>query len=302
MDLLASARIYTRVVELGSISAAAREFEMGQPAVSERIDKLEKYLGAKLLLRSARTLVCTEEGRTFYDHSKRLLVTADATITSILNQEPGNIRGRVRIASAQCFGEIVLPRALLHARQKHPQLQLDLVLNDAVVDPVTEGVDISIRLGSLGEGGFVAHPLGQVNRVLVAAPSFIEAHGPIDTPAHLAHHPFIRVKGIFSNNRLALKHPTEGLQQITINTACTTSHWRPMYELIQAGSGIGVVQQPACVQALKQGRLIQLLPQYVVPPFDAHALVHAHRPTAPRIRAVLEVLKKEVPLLLKGKH
>ncbi|MEK7943969.1 LysR family transcriptional regulator [Pigmentiphaga sp. YJ18] len=300
MDLLSAARIYTQVVELGSISAVARELDLGHASVRERIEKLEEFLQVRLLSRDANGLVCTEEGKTFYNHCKTLLAAADAAVAVVRQGEQEDIRGSVRIASAQCFGEIVLPAILLRIRIAYPKLHLDVILNDAVVDPVTEGVDISLRVGSLAEGSFVAHPLGQIGRVLVAAPSFIERHDSIETPDDLVRHPFIRVNGIFPNDRVPLSHPEKGVRQARIQTSCTTSHWRPMYELIQSGCGIGVVQQPACIDALRKGSLVQLLPEYTVPPFPIHALVHAHRPTASRVRAVLDQLKKDVPAALEG--
>ncbi|WP_275922662.1 LysR substrate-binding domain-containing protein, partial [Burkholderia sola] len=94
--------------------------------------------------------------------------------------------GTIRLAAPQCFGEVVLPGVLMQIRTAYPKLHIDLVLNDDIVDPVTEGVDISIRVGQLGDGGFVAYALGAVGRVLVAAPSYLERHGPIDTKADLA--------------------------------------------------------------------------------------------------------------------
>ncbi|MGS0891569.1 LysR family transcriptional regulator [Burkholderia stagnalis] len=297
MDLLAAMRIYVRVVERGTMSGAARDLDMGQPAVSERIEKLEKHLGTRLLMRSARTLACTEEGRIFYERSKELLDAAEDTIASVSKTE-NTLSGTIRIAAPQCFGEVVLPRALLRIRTAYPRLRIDLVLNDNVVDPVTEGVDISIRLGQLDDGGFVAHPIGQVGRMLVAAPSYLERHGPIETIADLANHPFIRVKGLFANEQVPLQRADRTLEHARIRTVMTTSHWRPMYDTIVAGGGIGVVQQPACATAFAQGSLVEILPRYTIAAYALNALVRAQRPLPPRVRAIVELLKQDIPALL----
>ncbi|CAB3669791.1 LysR family transcriptional regulator [Achromobacter pestifer] len=304
MDLLATVRIFTRVVERGSMSGAARELEMGQPAVSERIHKLETFLGAKLLMRSARTLTCTDEGQLFYDCGRELLAAADRAITAVSSKKEA-VAGAVRLASAQCFGEVVLPHVLMRVREQYPKLHLDLVLNDAVVDPVTEGVDISIRLGQLGEGGYVAHPLGYVHRTLVAAPAYLARHGQLESPADIRKHDFIRVKGIFGNELLPLVRANGPVENFPISTILVISHWRPMFEMISAGAGIGVVQQPACLPALRQGKLVELLPQYRVPSFPINVLVQATRPMPPRIRAIIDILKSEVPFVLRqgeGSH
>ncbi|AOL06487.1 MULTISPECIES: LysR family transcriptional regulator [Burkholderia] len=297
MDLLATMRIYVRVVERGTMSGAARDLDMGQPAVSERIERLEKHLGTRLLLRSARTLTCTEEGRIFYERSKALLEAADEAVASVSKTENA-LDGTIRLAAPQCVGEVVLPGVLMHVRTAYPNLHIDLVLNDDIVDPVTEGVDISIRVGQLGDGGFVAHPVGTVGRRLVAAPSYLERHGPIDTTADLANHPFIRVKGVFASERLPLQRDGDALDYARIRTIMTTSHWRPMFDTIVAGGGIGVVQQPACADALAAGTLVELLPRYVIPDFALNVLVHAQRPLPPRVRAVVDLLKHDLPPLL----
>lgn len=298
MDLLATMRIYVRVVERGTMSGAARDLDMGQPAVSERIEKLEKFLGTRLLMRSARTLTCTEEGRVFYERSKELLDAAEDTIASVSRVEQ-TLSGTIRLASPQCFGEVVIPKALMHIRTLYPRLHIDLVLNDSIVDPVTEGVDISIRLGQLGDGGFVAHPIGEVERVLVAAPSYLARFGPIENKTDLVNHPFIRVKGIFANEQLPLQGEDKTLEYARIQTVMTTSHWRPMFDTILAGGGIGVVQQPACLNAFAQGRLVEVLPRYTIPAFALNALVQAQRPLPPRVRVIVDLLKQEIPALLK---
>lgn len=297
MDLLATMRIYVRVVERGTMSGAARDLDMGQPAVSERIDKLEKFLGTRLLMRSARTLNCTEEGRIFYARSKELLEAVEDTIAAVSKTE-NTLVGTIRLAAAQCFGEVVMPQALMQIRTAYPRLHIDLVLNDNIVDPVTEGVDISMRLGQLGDGGFVAHPIGEVGRVLVAAPSYLDRFGPIETKSDLASHPFIRVKGIFANEQLPLQDEDKTVEYARIQTVMTTSHWRPMFDTIVAGGGIGVVQLPACITAFQHGKLVEILPRYTIPDYALNALVQAQRPLPPRVRAVVDLLKKEVPLLL----
>ncbi|CAB3750621.1 LysR family transcriptional regulator [Burkholderia sp. MSh2] len=297
MDWLATMRIYVRVVERGTMSGAARDLDMGQPAVSERIERLERQLGTRLLMRSARTLACTEEGRIFYERSKELLEAADDAIASVAKTENA-LDGTIRIAAPQCFGEVVLPAVLMQVRTTYPGLRIDLVLNDDIVDPVTEGVDLSIRVGQLGDGGYVAHPVGTVGRLLVAAPSYLERHGPIATKDDLASHPFIRVKGIFASERLPLQRDGDTLEYARIRTVMTTSHWRPMFDTIAAGGGIGVVQHPACAAALAAGTLVALLPRYAVPDFALNVLVHAQRPLPPRVRAVVDLLKQAIPPLL----
>lgn len=298
MDLLATIRIYLRVVERGTISGAARDLDMSQPSVSERIEKLERFLSARLLVRSARKLTCTAEGRTFYEQGKHLLDAAEMTINSVTLSD-GQIQGSLRLAAPQCLGEIVVPKTLMNVRAAYPDLLIDLTLNDNIADPVTEGVDISLRLGRLNEnGGYIAFPLGWVARKLVAAPSYLAMHGPVETPADLAFHPFIRLKTVYANDHVPLMRENGPIAQTRIKTALTVSHWRPMYNLVLSGGGIGILQHPACAKALAQGRLVELLDGYRIPPLPLNALIPPLRPLPLRVRAVLDLLKRDIPGLL----
>jgi DNA-binding transcriptional LysR family regulator len=297
MNLLEAMRIYVRVVERGSISSAARDLNIGQPAVSERIERLEKYLGCRLLLRSARAFNCTPEGLSFYERSKKILCAVEQAIAEVSNDEQ-ELRGTIRIAAPHCFGETVVPEALKLVHVTYPHLELDLVLNERVVDLVTEGVDISFRLGQLGEGAFIACKLGQVGRMLVAAPKYLEEHGPISEPCDLVKHSFIRVQGMFGSEQLPLKHVDNVVESTPIRSVVKTSHWRPMYEMITAGVGIGVFEEPACVDALSDGRLIRILPQFNVPAFDLNVLFQAQRPIPPRVRMIVALLKRCTPDIL----
>ncbi|WP_213765394.1 LysR family transcriptional regulator [Caballeronia sp. dw_19] len=291
MNLLEAMRIYVRVVERGSISGAARDLNMGQPAASERIERLEKYLGCRLLLRSARAFNCTPDGLTFYERSKGILHAVEQALAEVSNDEQV-LRGTIRIAAPHCFGETVVPQALTLVRAAYPQLNLELVLNDRIVDLVTEGVDVSFRLGPLGEGAFIARQLGQVGRILVAAPGCLSQHGPIAEPSDLVKHPFIRVQGMFGTDQLPLRQVATIVENVPIHTAVKTSHWRPMYEMILSGAGIGVLEEPACVDALADGRLVRILPQFEVLPFDLNVLIQAQRPVPPRVRMIVAMLKK----------
>lgn len=291
MDLLAAMRIFVRVVERGSLSAAARDLGIGQPAVSERIQQLERQLGVSLLRRSTRAVSCTEEGSLFYERCKRVIEAAEDACAAVSPDQQA-LRGVLRIAVPQGLGEVALPVLLQRLREQQPQLRIDLILNDRVVDPVTEGVDISLRLGQPGEGNFIARRLGHVRRVLVAAPSYLARHEAPDTPHALVAHPFIRVLGLFGDGQLPLIGARRQSRiSVPISVAMSVSHWRPVYELLQSGAGIGVLQEPVCADALAAGRLTRVLPDYTVPGFDLHALIPAARPIPSKTRVFLALLE-----------
>ncbi|MEQ5840882.1 LysR family transcriptional regulator [Paraburkholderia acidicola] len=294
MDLLAAMRIFVRVVERGNLSRAAKDLGLGQPAVSDRIERLEQHLGVKLLLRSTRALSCTDEGSLFYQKSKVVLDAADEAQAAVT---VGNkiVRGRIRIAAPHGLGDVVLPDIIAVIRDQNPELHIDLILNDEVTDPVTEGVDISLRLGQMGDGNFVARRLGHIRRVLVASPEYVEKHGLPKEPTELVGHPFIRVAGLFGDGQLHLLHRHEAARSTPINIVASVSHWGPVYQLLLNGVGIGVLQEIVCLDALKTGKLIRLLPNYLVPGFDLHALLPVVRPVPTKTQLVVKMLEEHLP-------
>ncbi|KVM67813.1 LysR family transcriptional regulator [Burkholderia ubonensis] len=294
MDLLAAMRIFVRVVERGNLSRAAKDLGLGQPTVSDRVERLERFLGVRLLLRSTRAVSCTDEGILFYQRSKIVLDAADEA-RAVVTLGNKIVRGRIRIAAPHGLGEVVLPEILTVIREHHPQLYIDLILNDEITDPVTEGVDISLRLGPISDGNFVARRMGHVRRVLVASPSYIEKHGLPEEPTDIVGHPFIRVTGLFNDGQLRLMSPSKSVRPTPINIVISTSHWRPVYELLLNGAGIGVLQEHVCVDALASGRLVRLLPDYTVPGFDLHALLPVTRPVPSKTQVVMKILEEYLP-------
>jgi DNA-binding transcriptional LysR family regulator len=290
VNLLEAMRIYVRVVERGSISGAARDLDIGQPAVSERIERLEKYLGCQLLLRNARTFQCTPEGSIFHERSKTVLGAVEQALAEVANDEQ-IVKGTIRIAAPHCFGETILPEGLKRVMADYPRLDIELALNDKIADLVTEGVDISFRLGPLGDSAYIAWPLGQIRRLLVASPDYLRQHDPIVSPTQLANHSFIRVKGSFDADQLPLSSDANIVDSAMIRTAIKTTHWRPMYEMVLAGVGIGVLEEPAAVSAICEGRLVRVLPGYDVPPLALNLLIRPQRPVPARVRKIVDTLK-----------
>ncbi|WP_433705708.1 LysR family transcriptional regulator [Paraburkholderia sacchari] len=293
MNLLEAMRIYVRVVERGSISGAARDLNIGQPAVSERIERLEKFLGCRLLQRNARAFKCTPEGTIFHERSKAVLGAVEQAVAEVSNDEQA-VKGSIRIAAPHCFGETLLPEGVKRIRESFPLIDIELVLNDKIADLVTEGVDISFRLGQLADGAYIAWPLGDIERVLVASPDYLKRHAAIDDLADLAGHNLIRVKGSFDADLLPVSRDGALIDSVPIRTVIKTTHWRPMYELVSSGLGLGVLEAPAVEDALETGRLVRVLPQYEMPALALNLLIQPQRPISLRVRKVVDTLRSYI--------
>ncbi len=297
MDLLQAMRVFVRVVECGGLSAAGRDLGLGQPAVSERLRQLERHLGARLLDRNTRTVNVTDSGAVFYAHAKSALEAADeaaASVTSFNRQ----LRGTLRVAAPHALGELLLPPLLATLQQQHPGLSIDLVLNDRFVDPVIEGVDVSIRVGRLGEGRFVARPLGGIRRSLLASPKYLQRAGSPTSPAALAAHPFVHIDGLARDGKLHFDGPDGAPVIAPVRSAWRCNHWRPLLAALLAGNGIGVLHRYVCRDEIATGQLVQVLPDHRLADLPVHAIYPPSRTLPAKTATVVAWLQTHLPPLL----
>jgi DNA-binding transcriptional LysR family regulator len=192
---------------------------------------------------------------------------------------------------------MTLPRLLIEYQTRHPALAIDVILNDRFVDPMTEGVDLSIRIGEIGSGNFIARRLGTMQRLLLAAPGYIERHGLPREPAELPAHPFIRFAGFASDERLHLIGPDGGPVDVPIRTAWRVNHWRPLMEAVLAERGIGPLFAAVCGREIAQGRLVPILPSYKFRRVDVHAIYPPGPRPAARTKAFLTLLGEQAGVL-----
>ncbi|MGE8691553.1 MAG: LysR family transcriptional regulator [Achromobacter sp.] len=300
MDLLAAMRIYVRVVDRNSLSAAARDLNLGQPTVSERVERLERHLGVRLLDRTTRSVRATDAGVLFYDRAKLALEAADDAEAAV-NLLDGSLKGTLRIAASHGLGEVTLPPLLLKFQALHPELGIDLTLNDRFVEPAVEGVDLSIRVGRISDGNFIARRIGSVDRVLLASPAYLSRFGEPAAPQELITHPFIRIAGMASDNRLRLIGPDTSVVEVPIRTCWRVNHWRPLLDALVGGAGIGALHMPVCASEIAAGRLIPVLSPYRFQSMDVHAIYPARSHMLTKTRMFLELLVSHAGELLDPK-
>ena len=166
--------MFVRVIEAGSFSAAARDLNMGQPAVSKTIASLEDRLGVRLLTRSTRKLSPTEAGTAFYERAIRAIGEANEAEAAAQGAGAG-LEGRLRVSAPVTFSRLHLVPKLGSFLDAHPKVQLDLVMDDRVVDLVAENIDVALRLGVLTDSAMKARKLGQADRLVVATPDLPRA-------------------------------------------------------------------------------------------------------------------------------
>lgn len=296
VNRLGEMEVFVRAVELGGFSAAARAFRMTPSAVSKLVARLEGRLGVRLINRSTRKLQLTPEGAAFYDRGVRILGDMDAAEReAAAGSAP---RGRLRVNANIPFGMHFLLPLIPNFLARHPDITLDLVLTDTVVDLLEERADVAIRTGPLRDSRLVARKLGESRMIVVASPDYLERHGEPRTPADLTAHNRLGFGFARHIDGWPFLDGTEGITVIPPLGNTLLSDGEAMRQLVLAGHGIGRLAAFHVGPDIEAGRLVPVLETYN--PGDAEP-VHAvfvgqggHLPT--RVRAFLDYLADKVRL------
>lgn len=264
MDKLNAMKTFMRVAELGSLSAAARDLRLTQPAVSQQIAALEQRLGAQLLFRSTRAVTLTDAGSGYYQRLKPILAAVDEAEEALHGQRH-QLQGNLRIHAPTGFGQLHVTPLAIAFQQRHPNLAIELLLDDRLADVIGEGIDVALRFGELHAPGMVAKRLGELQRLLVASPAYLARHGAPRSPAELAKHAHIRYSGLNDGDTLTLFGP-HGPETVDLRPTFRANNTLSLLAAIEAGAGIGGAQRPLIAEQLATGALVPVLPEYRYPP------------------------------------
>src|SRR6516225_10707095 len=187
MDRMASMAVFTKVVGAGSFSAAARQMQVSQALVTKQIQELESWLGARLLNRTTRRLSLTEVGTTFYERAGRILEAVEEAkdAAGALQTVP---RGRLRINAPVSFGLLHLAPAITDFLQRFPDVSVEMLVNDRLVDLLEGEFDVGVRIGRLRDSSLIARRIAPIRLAICAAPDYLARHGLPNTPDDLASH------------------------------------------------------------------------------------------------------------------
>jgi DNA-binding transcriptional LysR family regulator len=285
--------VFVQVFEHGGFSAAARALAMSPSAVSKLVGRLEARLGTQLVHRSTRKLQLTSEGQQFYERCVRVLADIDeAERSAAADVAP---RGRVTINTSVSFGTQVLVALVPRFREQHPQVALDIVLTDRVVDLIDERADIAIRWGPLPSSDLVARRLGETAQAIVGSPEYLARNGTPRKPADLESHQQLD----FSYRRRVPDWPllVDGRPiDVPVRGSVRASDGETLRQLAVAGVGLARLSRYQIQADLDAGRLVPVLERYNphdVAPIHAVYLGKAERLPS-RVRAVLDFLVASV--------
>ena len=203
MDKLRAMQTFVRIVEGGSLTAAAESMRVSLPSVVRGLAALEQSLDVRLLNRTTRRLALTDEGREYYERAKRVLADVDEA-EAALSARRTQPKGRLRVTASVLFGRLHVAPAVSAFVVRHPAVSVELVLLDRPVDLIEEGIDLGVRIGALPDSSLVAVPVGETRRVVCASPAYLERHGAPAEPGDLAAHRCIGFTGLCARPRMDL--------------------------------------------------------------------------------------------------
>ena len=287
VDVTTALRALIRTIERGSITAAARDMGVSQPAVSKLIRNLEAYSGARLLERSSRVVKPTAIGLALYEASGTSLAVIDAALEAARN-EMGAVQGTLRLHAPVCLGESHLHRIVADFQRKHRNVAVELTLENRPVDLIHENLDVAFRIGRPTEPSYVMRKVGFIDRILVAAPKYLASHKAIRSPAQLAEHEVVVTDAVLSRQGTLTLVKGKRSTQVVVNPVLKTNNARVLISALVAGRGLGPVQVPLVIDELACGKLVRVLPGYAVKASELYLIYPTTRFLRPAVRSFVE--------------
>jgi len=288
MDRFQAMTTFVRVVDTGSFSSAARQLRVGQPAVSKTIAQLEGRLGVSLLVRSTHGLAPTEAGQLFYERSKTALQEADEAEMAARGAGTG-LSGRLRVSAATTFARLHIVPHLPRFLAEHPELSIDVVLDDRVIDLVSEGLDLSLRMGALPSSAAVARKLATGGRSVLATPAYLEHAGEPRTPADLALHQAV----VYSQTSRVWSFSRDGAEvSVAVQGRVRVSAAEGLRAAVLADMGLTIASDWMFAPELQDGVVRRVLPSWSLPPIDLWAVFPTGRMASAKARQFAEFVER----------
>lgn len=291
MDKFESIRAFTQVVNAGGFAAAAREMAVSRSQVNKLVIALENELGVQLLHRSTRVVTPTETGLAFHERCLEILASleeAERAVTQ-LQAEP---RGRLRVNAPMSFGTMYLSPALTDFLVQYPALEMQLTLNDRFVDPIEEGFDVTVRIAKQQESAsLIVHPLVSAQRVLCAAPSYLETHGTPTHPDQLRHYSCLHYGQLAVEDQWTLIG-SDGERTISVTGVLCSNNGEVLKDAAVRGLGITLLPTFIVEQELQQGMLQRVLPDYHPPELSISVIYPVNRHLSTKVRLLVDFLQE----------
>jgi LysR family transcriptional regulator for bpeEF and oprC len=292
MDRFQAMRLFTRIVELGSFTAAADDLQLPRATVTHAIKQLEARLNARLLDRTTRSVRTTLDGEAYYQRCLRLLADLDET-ESVFRQSGGSPRGTLRVALQGTVARHFIIPALPGFFSSHPDLKLELGFGDRPVDLIREGYDCALRSGPLPESSLVARRVALMEQITVASTDYLARHGEPQHPdeLHRNGHRAVSYMSMATGRHESLDFTIDGENRVFLLPNLIAVNDADAYSAA-ALAGLGIIQVPRyhALDYIRAGRLREILQPWRPAPMPVQAVYPAHRQLSPRVRVFVDFL------------
>ncbi len=288
MDRFQAMTTFVRVVEAGSFSGAARLLNVGQPAVSKTVAQLEGQLQVSLLVRSTHGLSPTEAGLRYYERARAALQEADEAELAARGAGAG-LRGRLRVSAATTFARLHIVPHLPKFLQAHPELDMDVILDDRSIDLVAEGVDLSLRMGVLADSAAVARKIATGPRSVLATPAYLARAGVPEHPGELAAHQSV----VYSQTSAVWSFTRDGAEaSVTVHGRVRLSAAEGLRAAVLADMGLTIASDWMFAQELASGQVRRVLTDWHLPPIDLWAVFPTGRMASAKARQFAQFVER----------
>jgi len=271
MDRLLAMEMFVRVVETGSFSKAAREFNTTQPTVTKQVAATEARLKVRLLNRNTRGVSLTEPGALYYEKCKTIVRDAEEA-DSIVQLRQNQAQGLLRVGTSVAFGRrVVVPLALEYMR-RHPQVQLDLSFEDRYVDLIAQGIDVAIRMGKLADSSLGARYLGANPWVMVASPAYLKKHGTPKRAQDLSAHVALIYSSVVGDEFWRMHTPKGDPVTVPVSGRFRSNNLSAVLAAARDGLGIALMPRYVASESLAAGKVHQVLGDHALPEQEIHAV------------------------------
>ena len=288
MDKFEAMNAFAKVVATRSFAEAGRRLGLTRSAVSKAVMELERTLGARLLDRTTRRVAPTEAGLAYYERCIAILAQVEETELQIsrLHDEP---KGVLKINAPMTFGMLYLGSAVADFMVRYSDLTVELTLNDRFIDPIEEGVDVTVRIGTLSDSSLIARRLVPARRVLAAAPDYIARHGMPKEPADLVQHRCLNYGHTTSLQRWQLMDGDK-IISVPISASLCSNNGDVLRAAAVKGNGITLLPTFIIGPDLKESRLQVVLPAHPPTDLGIYALYAPNRYLAAKTRLFIDFL------------
>jgi DNA-binding transcriptional LysR family regulator len=289
VDKLEAMNAFAKVVALGSYAEAGRALGLTRSAVSKAVMELEQILGARLLDRTTRRVRPTEAGLSYYERCLDILARIEETELQVsrLHDEP---RGLLRVNAPMSFGMLHLGEALAAFMAAYPDLNVEMTLSDRFIDPVEEGVDVTIRIAALADSSLIARKLAAARRVLVASPAYLAAHGTPKTPGDLTSHRWLGYGATTALQRWSYERANGSTRAVPLRPVLSSNNGHILRMAALAGQGITELPTFLVGCDIAAGSLTLVLPEHPRGELGVYALYTPSRYLAAKTRVFIDFL------------